>query len=463
MAVEFKLPELGENINEAQVVSINVAQGDSVSAEQEVLEVETDKAVMPVPVPTAGKVSSVNVKEGDTLKVGDVILTIEEGEAGDAAADATAPEAEGQAQAPAEQQAKPTEQAQPETAPQSEPAEAEAPAEPEPRAQAQTQPAAETPSESEAQPAAAPPAPPTSDDRLPAFAAPSVRRFAREIGIDISQVKGTGPGGRISIDDVKNHARSGTSAAAAGPAPGAAALPDLEQFGPVERQAMSMIAKKTAQHMATCWATIPHVTLHQEVDSTDLEAFRQSHKRVVEKAGGKLTPTAVLAKILAEALQRHPALNCAYDATTQEIVYRKYVHIGVAVDTPRGLVVPVLRDADTKSLADISLELGDTAEKARAGKLALEDMQGGCFTLTNLGGIGVQQFTPIVNWPEVGILGVGSASPRLVEADDGNIQSRTMMPLSLSFDHRVVNGADGARFLQWIRAAIEQPLAAFLT
>ncbi len=448
MATEFKLPELGENINEAQVVSVNVAQGDTVSADQEVIEVETDKAVMPVPVPAGGTVGQVKVKEGDTLKVGDLIFTIEEGQ-GDGPADAE--------QQPAEQQASQPEPAQP--------AETEQPAE----APAESAEAAESaePSQAQAdQPAAleveapAPAAPAGSDRGTPVFAAPSVRRFAREVGVDITQVQGAGPGGRISIDDVKAYARKGPAAAGAAPA-AAVELPDLAQHGPVERQAMSMIAKKTAAHMAMCWATIPHVTLHQDVDATDMEAFRNAQKKAVEKAGGKLTPTAILVKILAAGLKRYPVLNSAYDAKTQELVFRRYVHVGVAVDTPRGLVVPVLRDADTKTLAQISVELGETAAKARDGKLALEDMQGGCFTLTNLGGIGVEQFTPIVNWPEVGILGIGTARPRLVETGD-DVQSRLMMPLSLSFDHRVVNGADGARFLQWLRAAIEQPLAAFL-
>ncbi len=449
MAVEFKLPELGENINEAQVVTINVAEGDAIDAEQEVIEVETDKAVMPVPAPAAGTVGSIKIKEGDTLKVGDVIFTIEEGGGGGEKKKQKeeAPAAKKQAEAEPE----PREDPQAEAEPEPEKAKSQAPADA----------SAQVPQKTDAPP----PAPPRGDDdRLPAFAAPSVRRFARELGVDIARVEGTGPGGRISIDDVKNHSRShGTGGAASVGAPSlAGALPDLAQYGPVEREAMSMIAKKTAAHMAMCWATIPHVTLHQEVDATDMEAFRGSHKRVVEKAGGKLTPTAILVKIVAEALSRHPMLNCAYDAQKQELVYRNYVHVGVAVDTPRGLVVPVLRDADTKSLADISVELGEFAEKARGGKLALEDMQGGCFTITNLGGIGVEQFSPIVNWPEVGILGVGTASQRLVERND-DVESRLMMPLSLSFDHRVVNGADGARFLQWIRNAIEQPLAAFLT
>jgi pyruvate dehydrogenase E2 component (dihydrolipoamide acetyltransferase) len=287
------------------------------------------------------------------------------------------------------------------------------------------------------------------------FASPSVRRFAREVGVDITNVEGTGPGGRISEDDVKSFARTHGSGGGNGRAavPSAGPLPDFAKEGPVERESLSMIAKKTAEHMALCWSTIPHVTLNESVDSTDFEAFRQANNRVAEKAGGKLTPTAMLVKVVVEALKKYPICNCSYDAGKQELIKKGYYHIGVAADTPRGLVVPVIRNSDQKSLVDIAVELGEMAEKARKGKLALEDMTGGTFTITNLGGIGVGHFTPIVNHPEVAILGVGTAR---------ETEGKLMMPLSLSFDHRVVNGADGARFLTWIKNAIEQPLGALL-
>lgn len=475
MATEFKLPELGENINEAQVVSVMVSQGETVDAEQDVIEVETDKAVMPVPVTAAGKVTQVMVSEGDTLKVGDTILTLEAGDNGktepsDSAKKAQAASAsESESQAPPEAEAASDAEADPPQAAREAPT---APAGPAPEDQAEKAEAQKKPDEastpepehvdadvpSEAPSTAAP------ADRMPVFAAPSVRRFARDIGVDITQVKGTGPGGRISEDDIKRFARAGGSGAAAPVTGGGIAppLPDFSQQGPVDRQAMSMIAKKTAQHMATCWATIPHVTLHEDVDVTDLEHFRQASKKMVEREGAKLTVTAMLVKLTVAALKQFPILNCSYDHRKQELIYKQYYHIGVAADTPRGLVVPVIRDADTKSLVQISRELGEMAAKAREGKLALEDMQGGTFTITNLGGIGCGHFTPIVNYPEVGILGIGSARQRMVEVE-GEQRNRLIMPTSISFDHRVVNGADGARFLQWVKNAIEMPLGALLS
>ena len=465
MATEFKLPELGENINEAQVVSVLVSEGDSVEAEQPVIEVETDKAVMEVPSPMAGTIARIKVGEGDTIKVGTVIATIDAAEGG------------GKAEAESESQADETEQAEPEKASEAQASE-QAESGGSKKAAGKKQGAKVEASGGAGTPWDAQPVEQVHDsgvdddaherehgepggDRLPVFASPSVRRFAREVGVDITQVEGTGPGGRISEDDVKGHARAAGSGNGRAAAPAAGPLPDFSKEGPVQREPLSMIAKKTAQHMALCWATIPHVTLHESVDATDFEAFRQDAKAKVEKAGGKLTPTAMLVKVVVEALKRFPQVNVSYDAGKQELIRKGYYHLGVAADTPRGLVVPVLRDADAKSLTELSIELGELADKARKGKLALEDMTGGCFTITNLGGIGVGYFTPIVNHPEVAILGVGTARPQLVDRD-GNVENRLIMPLSLSFDHRVVNGADGARFLTWIRNAIEQPLGALL-
>jgi pyruvate dehydrogenase E2 component (dihydrolipoamide acetyltransferase) len=441
MATQFTLPELGENIEEAQVISVMVAAGDSVDSEQAVIEVETDKAVMEVPIPQAGKVTQVMVGEGDTIKVGEPILSYDAG--GGGAADAPAKEEAPAEPAPAAEPASAGDSPEPAA-----PAKPQAAAPPEPKIEESSDPAPQN----------------IADGRLPVFASPTVRRLAREVGVDITNVEGTGPGGRISEEDVKKHARRGGSSAgapAAGGAITAPPLPDFSALGSIERKSMSMIAKKTAQQMALCWATIPHVTLNETVDVTDLEAFRQANKKYVERAGGKLTVTAILVKLVTEGLKRYPILNCSFDQRAQELVYKNFYNIGVAADTPRGLVVPVIKNADTKSLADISVALGDMAAKARESKLAIEDMQGGTFTITNLGGIGVGHFSPIVNYPEVAILGIGT-SRSTVTRIDGDLKDRLMMPVSLSFDHRVVNGADGARFLAWIKNAIEQPLGALL-
>jgi pyruvate dehydrogenase E2 component (dihydrolipoamide acetyltransferase) len=272
-------------------------------------------------------------------------------------------------------------------------------------------------------------------------------------------VEGSGPGGRISVEDVKRHAREHPAGAPAAPgAAPAAPLPDFTRWGEVEREAMSNVRKKTAQHMATGWVA-PHVTLHDKADVTDIEALRKRFQKRAEAAGGKLTITAILLKIVAAALKKHPQINCSIDMAKQEIVYKRFIHVGVAADTKRGLVVPVIRDVDQKNIIELSVELTEMAEKARSGKLSLDDMSGGTFTLTNLGGIGIGHFTPIINSPEVAILGVGRAHREPVWDDQAqSFEPRLMMPLSLSFDHRIVDGADGARFLRWMVEAIEQPL-----
>ncbi|HXH08062.1 MAG TPA: 2-oxo acid dehydrogenase subunit E2, partial [Vicinamibacterales bacterium] len=281
--------------------------------------------------------------------------------------------------------------------------------------------------------------------------APSVRRLARELGVDIRQVTGTGPGGRISEADVKAFVR-----ARAGRPTAAALLPDLARWGPVERRPMSGIRRATAEHLAAAW-TAPHVTQHDRADITELERLRRQYAPRAEQAGGKLTLTAIALKVAAEALRRYPQFGAALDLEREEIVYRRYIHIGVAVDTEHGLLVPVIRDVDRKSIIELSVELAAAAEKARARKLSREEMQGGCFSITNLGGIGGTAFTPIINAPESAILGISRASTEPVYRD-GAFEPRLLLPLSLSYDHRLIDGADAARFLRWICEAFEQPL-----
>jgi pyruvate dehydrogenase E2 component (dihydrolipoamide acetyltransferase) len=282
-----------------------------------------------------------------------------------------------------------------------------------------------------------------------------VRRLARELGVDIRRVPGSGPGGRISNEDVQAFVRSAMAGGGASTlAP--SALPDFTKWGEVERKPMSNIRRKTAEHLSNAWNQIPHVTQHDKADITAVEELRKKYAAQAEKAGGKLTMTAIALKIAATALQRFPQFNASADMARNEIVYRKSVHVGVAADTPRGLLVPVIRDVDKKGIIDLAVELASVSEKARAGKLSLEEMQGGGFTITNLGGIGGTSFTPIVNWPEVAILGISRGSIEPVY-DGKSFQPRLMLPLSLSYDHRVIDGADGARFLRWIADAFEQP------
>jgi pyruvate dehydrogenase E2 component (dihydrolipoamide acetyltransferase) len=295
-------------------------------------------------------------------------------------------------------------------------------------------------------------------------AAPSVRRLARELGVDIAQVKGSGPGGRISEADVKLHVRQlNTQRPATGApvAPAAAPLPDFSRWGAVDRQPLSNVRRVTAERLSQAWATIPQVTQFDKADITEVEQWRKEYGRRAEAAGAKLTLTAILLKVAAAALRRFPQFNASLDVARSEVVYKQYVNIGVAVDTDRGLLVPVVREADRKNIAQLAAELTQLAEKARARKLSPEDMQGGCFTISNLGGIGGTGFTPIINPPEVAILGVARGAFEPVWSGS-EFKPRLLVPLSLTYDHRLIDGADGIRFLRWLAEALQNPFVLLL-
>jgi len=429
MATEFRLPELGENVKDGDLIKVMVSAGDKVAQDQPVLELETDKATIEVPSPVTGTVKEIFVKNGDKLKVGQLIFTVDGG-------DAAPKNGSGEAK----------------------PAEAAAPAAPAAVTQAPAPqvPLAEAPAR-QAAPVTPAPAAQASEPVGPAPAAPSVRRIAREIGVDINQVTGTGPGGRISVEDVRRYteqaARGGLQA---GTALVAAPLPDFSRWGAIDRQAMTQIRRKTAEHMAQAWANVTQVTQHELADITHLEAVRKQYATRVEKAGGKLTMTAIAVKVVAAAIKVFPQFAASLDMARSEIIYKKYIHIGVAVDTDRGLLVPVIRDADRKNIVEISAELSRLAEKARSKKLTLEEMDGGVFTITNLGGIGGTYFSPIVNYPEVAILGLSRSRTEPVYTGS-QFEPRLMLPLSLSYDHRLIDGADAARFVRWVAEALEQP------
>ena len=426
--LEFTLPELGENIRTATIVKVLIAVGDTVENDQAVLEVETDKATIEVPSSIAGKVTEVLVAEGDATPIGAVIFRVSGSVAAPAATPAAQPAAV-QTAAPVVAEAK-TEFVPEVTKP------AEAP-----------------------KVIAVENQPPILQNAAPA--APSVRRLAREIGVDVNQVKGTGPGGRILLDDVKAYSKllhqQRNEVQHIRAEQHQQPLPDFTKFGNVERQAMSNIRFKTAEHLSHAWHTIPHVTQFDKADITALEEFRKSYAKTAEKEGVKLTVTAILVKIIASALKKFPQFNSSVDMMTKEIIYKHYFNIGIAVDTDFGLIVPVIKNADQMNVIEISKEMNALAEKARNKKTSIADMQGGCFTITNLGGIGGTAFTPIVNAPEVAILGVsrGSIEPVYI---NGKFEPRMMLPLSLSYDHRVIDGADGIRFLRWIIDAIENPM-----
>jgi pyruvate dehydrogenase E2 component (dihydrolipoyllysine-residue acetyltransferase) len=451
---EFTLPELGEDIDEADVLKVLVAEGDTVTLEQALLEIETEKATLDVPSSVAGVVTAVHVSEGDTIKPGQLILTVSEVGAASAAPTSETP-------APA---AAPEPVAEPD---------AEAAAEP-------VEPVAVEPAAIEAAAAAPEPEvepPPVVAEGHSIFAAPAVRKFAREIGVDLSAVSGSGPGGRISEEDVKQHARrvlaglggAGATSEAAPETSGAAAgggsvlyepreLPDFTQFGDVRRERLSRLRRTVARNMTQSWTEIPHVTLQRSADITEMEELRQRYKADAKAAGGNLTVSVFILKILAGALKAHPLLGTSLDMETHELIYKDYVHIGVAVDTERGLVVPAIRNVDEKNIIELSVELNEMAERARTNKLTLDDSRGGMFTLTNLGSLSTGYFSPVVNPPEVGVLGLGRAQWTPVLDENKEWQPRLMMPMSLSHDHRVVDGADGARFMQWIVDAIDNPM-----
>lgn len=467
MGTEVKLPALGENIDEAEILRVLVAEGDAIAKDQAILEVESDKATLEVPSPAGGKVSKVLVKEGDRVGVGQVVLQVEGEAAGEAAGEVRPPTIE-KASAPAPPQVKAEEKkragAEDEAA---EDARAEGRSEAAARAtvraergrrQEEPRPTGSSNGHGTGNGQWAPAGPPESfsegGEAGPVFASPSVRQFAREIGVDVRAVPGSGPGGRISVDDVKAHARGrlpgGRPAVEEGGAGG-----ERDAFGAVERQRLGGTRRAIAERMAKSWAEIPHVTLQAEADVTLLEEAR---RRYTKPGGPKITLTAVLAKVVAACLERMPRLNASLDLERGEAIYKSYVHLGVAVDTERGLLVPVLRDVPKKSLSEVAAELAALAEGARAGKLGKAELQGASFSLTNLGGLGIGYFTPIINPPEVAILGVGRAKP----ATGRGGEARWMLPLSLSIDHRVVDGADGARFLKLSCDGMADPLVLIL-
>ena len=421
MARSFRLPDLGEGIHEGEVLAVLVSVGDEVKEGDPILEVETDKAAVEIPSPYTGTVREILVKQGDLVKVGDVLMTFVDGEEEEAVE--------------VEKPAEPAEKVVPVAAP----ARAEGP--------------------------------------VPA--SPATRRLARELGVDLHQVTATGPGGLVSADDVRAFAEKGEKVVEvpevprerpvegvpmAAPIP---ALPDFSKWGPVERVPVRSIRRATAKQMALAWSQIPHVHNQEWVDMTKLEAFRKNHKAEIEAKGGKLTPTVFAMKAAATALKTYPKFNATLDTGAGELVIKHYFHIGVAVNTDDGLIVPVIKDVDRKSIVELSIELNDLVQKTRERKATLEEMQGGTFTITNVGPMGGGFFAPIINYPEVAILGMGSASMQAVvkekEENEYEIVPRLMMPIVLCIDHRVLDGADALQFIRVLREALEDPEELLIT
>ncbi len=421
MARSFKLPDLGEGVHEGEVLAVHVSVGQEVKEGDIILEVETDKAAVEIPSPFSGRVSEVLVKPGHTVKVGDVMMIFSNGEQAEAmdveisqklATEAVAPD--------------------------------------------------KTASRTEA-----------GEKIGPVPASPATRRLARELGVDLHRVTATGPSGRVTADDVRTFAAAGKASVGetasaevvAAEAPQFAihspALPDFAAWGPVERVPFRSIRRATAKQMMIAWSQIPHVTSQDQVDITKLEAFRQKHKADIEAAGGRLTMTVFALKAVATALKMHPQFNATLDVAAEEIIIKNYYHIGVAVNTDNGLIVPVVRDVDRKSIKELAIELYDIVQQTRARKISREQLQGGTFTITNAGAMGGGYFAPIINFPEVAILGMGQGrlQPAVVDNDNGEheIAPRLIMPVVLCIDHRVLDGADAIQFLKVVIEALEDP------
>jgi len=405
--MELRIPELGDNVAVATVVGVLVREGDRVAPGQPLLELETDKAVMEVPAEAGGVVERVLVKVGDEVRPGQAFLELS----------AEAPQGGVLKEEPPR----------------------DVPVPPQLREEAPK----------------APPAPLPEGRLVPA--APSVRRLARELGVDIREVRGTGLAGRITEEDVRRAA--GLAPAALEAPPPTPRLPDFSRWGPVRREPMSGVRKATMRAMAQAWAQVPMVTHFDEADITELEALRKGYARKAEEKGFRLTLTAFLLKALALTLKAFPKFNASIDPERQEVIYKDYVHIGVAVDTPHGLLVPVIRDVDKKGILALAQELQEVSERARARKLSPEEMQGATFSLSNLGGIGGTGFTPIVNWPEVAILGVSRSQMKPVwDPGQEAFLPRLYMPYSLTYDHRLIDGAEAARFCRHLAGLLEDPV-----
>lgn len=420
---EITVPDIGD-FDAVDVIEILVGPGDTVAAEDSLITLESDKATMEVPSPVSGTITEILISAGDQVSKGTPVAKIEVAETAEAA------------EAPAE----PAAETKPEPAPEAVP-------EPEPA------PAADTPAPTPT------PAPASAAGKL-THASPSVRRFARELGVPLAEVNGTGRKGRITREDVQGFVKGvmsggGNTGAAASGGSGIPPIPavDFSKFGEIEEVPLSRIKKLSGPHLHRSWLNIPHVTQFDDADITELEAFRKREKTAAEKAGVKLTPLAFLVKAAASALREHPTLNSSLNADGSALIMKHYINIGVAVDTPNGLVVPVIKDADKKGIYAIAADLGELSVKARDGKLGPGDMQGGTFSISSLGGIGGTAFTPIVNAPEVAILGVSKSSTQPVW-DGEAFQPRLMLPLSLSYDHRVIDGAAAARFTTYLSSLL---------
>ncbi len=469
MIKEIKLPEIADNVDEATILEIRVAVGDKIEKDDTIAELESDKAAFELPSDVSGTVKEIKVSEGDEVKVGQVVITVETEETASSQPsrdDGTGSPKEEESETSQEEESPQERDKEKAASPQpslksgpSSPKEGEEEKEAAEEKEEEKEEEGEKEKEKEDKKQTSVKEKEDKSSREQEVAAsPSVRRLAREIGVDIYNVEGTGPENRITTDDVKAFAKAAlTGKDQGGPATGDFKLPDFSKWGEIRREKMDSIRRRTATRMVDSWQSIPHVFQFDKADVTQLESFRKKYGKHVEKEGGKLTVTSILLKITAQALVQFPDFNASLDLKNQEVIYKDYVHIGVAVDTDRGLLVPIVKDADKKSIVELSVELSELAEKARTKKIMPDELQGGNFAISNLGGIGGTNFTPIVYQPNVAILGISRSQTEPVW-NGSDFEPRMMLPLSLSYDHRLIDGAQGARFLRWLCEALENPL-----
>lgn len=470
MAKEITLPKLSEDADEGTVAEVMVKEGDTIKKDDSIIAVESDKATVEVPSPEAGTVKEVKVSEGDSIKTGDLILLLED-EDSDENSDEEEKESDkkeesseeetDQEEQPDEDESEENEKKEKEKSSdesdndeeteESEEDEEDSEGESEDKKESKKE--DEDSEESEKSDKKSSKKESESDEIL---AAPGAKRFARERGIDLKSIKGTGPNGLITKEDVKRSGGGSSEKKASD-----LELPDFSQWGQVERKPLSGIRKATAKQTQKSWQAIPHVTQFDEADVSNIQKYVQEHQEEAEGKGGKLTITAVLTKMIATALHQFPKFNASIDMESEEMILKKYTHVGIAVDTEKGLLVPVVKDVDQKSILEISVEISELAEKAREGKLSNEEMEGGNFIISNLGGIGGTQFTPVIYHPQVAILGVSEMTTKPVYKD-GSFEPQLTLPLSLSYDHRLIDGAEGARFLRYVCNALEDPYKALL-
>ncbi|MAM19788.1 MAG: dihydrolipoyllysine acetyltransferase [Gramella sp.] len=471
MAKEIKIPQIAEGVDRATVTEVLVSEGDSVEKDDSLITVESDKASVEIPSPEAGKVVSVGVSEGDEVKVGDVIVKLETSDdSGDDDSDDSEDsgdkeeqkeeknkkekkEEEGSEEKESSEEEedsgdKKKKEALEDNSGEDKDEEKEESEEPDDEAKKKKDSDEEEPGDKKS----------STGEGAQIPASPGVRRYAREQGVDLSEVEGSSKDGRISKEDVEAHSKEGTKTSTG---TGLPELPDFSKWGGTETKELSGIRNATAKGTAASWSNIPHVFQFDEADITGIEEFLENNEDKAEKAGVSLTLTAVLTKVVAGALRQFPRFNASIDMENEQVILKKYVNIGIAVDTEEGLLVPVVREVDRKSIIEIAGEIEELAQKARDGKLKPEEMKGGNFSISNLGGIGGTNFTPIIYHPQVAILGVSRAQQKPVYID-GEFQPRDILPLSLSYDHRLIDGADGVRFLTWISKALEDPYKALL-